>query len=219
MFKCQTCCRRFFTKTGFQIHSNAHKTVGPKTVTLAEKEEEDKVRDMFKIELNLTKGATEEAITNQSKLDFLKNESETELKISEVLIKSLSSRMKKEQQARKEHQCQICEKICKNETSLNEHSKTFHENLKPYQCQVCEMTFRFKGSLNRHFEAFHVKLKPHQCQQCKASFSRLDSLQKHIQIVHEKAKPYQCEICKRPFAQKPHLKKHIRNVHEKIKLL
>ena len=120
MFKCQTCCRRFFTKTGFQIHSNAHKTLGPKTVTLAEKEEEDKVRDMFKIELNLTKGATEEAITNQSKLDFLKNESETELcKISEVLIdkiKSLTSRMKKEQQARKDQQCKICEKFCKNET-------------------------------------------------------------------------------------------------------
>ena len=54
MFKCQTCCRRFFTKTGFQIHSDAHKTVGPKTVTLAEKEQEDKVMDMFKIDLNLT---------------------------------------------------------------------------------------------------------------------------------------------------------------------
>ena len=58
MLKCQTCCRRFFTKTGFQIHSNAHKTLAeqdahknvvPKTVTLVEKEQEDKVIDMFKI--------------------------------------------------------------------------------------------------------------------------------------------------------------------------
>ena len=222
--KCPTCCRRFFTKVAFQIHSaNEHNSVTPPF----EKDHKNENEEMVENVLTLRQDTADEIVPAPSKEDFLNNANKAELNslksdIPDVLIeknKNLTSQMSK---VKIPYQCQICKKMFSRVTFLKAHSKAIHEKVRLYQCQSCELTFGFKCSLGRHFKAVHEKLRPHQCQQCKASFFQKGGLTIHTRSVHEKVKPglaktYQCQQCKAPFDKKYHLKNHLHFVHEKAR--
>ena len=192
IFKCQTCCKRFFTKLGLKIHSKFKH----KHVTLTDKDQGIENKVVTENRLTALKQDTgDETKITQSKLDFFTNVNGTELKllkcdVSDGLFDKMNGSTSEINKGRKTYQCQNCEKMYSRPLMLREHRNAVHEKLKPYQCRVCEKAFGFTSGLHIHIKAVHKKLRPHQCQLCTASFGRKAGLKIHTISVHEKSTHY-----------------------------
>ena len=116
-------------------------------------------------------------------------------------------------------QCQVCDKLFTQKSSLNHHIKSVHQGGARYPCQVCDRVFNQKGNLNQHIKSVHQGEKPYHCADCGKNFSQKADLFLHIRAVHNGEKPHRCPVCGRGFGQSVSLTRHIRAVHEGPKTL
>ncbi|XP_063062634.1 zinc finger protein 37-like isoform X2 [Engraulis encrasicolus] len=141
-----------------------------------------------------------------------------------------------------EYKCDLCDKVCANERSLENHKlvhlevkpftcstcgqgftalsslkshKLIHTGERPYMCTTCGKCFIQSGSLRLH-ERRHSGERPHKCDQCPKAFFSLTLLKKHKAQVHTGEKPYKCDLCEQSFSQHSNLKRH-RLVHSGVK--
>nr|CAB3265136.1 ZF(C2H2)-13 zinc finger protein [Phallusia mammillata] len=112
--------------------------------------------------------------------------------------------------AKKKHQCSVCEKECKNKTTLDRHM-TEHD-IQENKCKYCEKKYTSKAKVKSHIRYAHMLSWDVFCPECNACFKRQGDLSKHIRI-HATVKPFSCEFCERQFAQKVNRDRHILEVH------
>ena len=112
-------------------------------------------------------------------------------------------------------QCQVCDKLFTQKSSLNHHIKSVHQGEKPCPCPCaeCGKYFSTRRILNRHIKSVHQGEKPHVCPVCEKGFSQTGTLHGHIRAVHRGEKPYTCTGCCKDFSEKGNLMLHIRTVH------
>ncbi|KAG5669511.1 hypothetical protein PVAND_017398 [Polypedilum vanderplanki] len=109
-------------------------------------------------------------------------------------------------------QCQICNKIYKNQSALKIHLKTHN---KQHQCQVCGRKFPNSARLKEH-QKIHENQFTFRCEQCQKNFVSLSNLRSHLK-THEKnrIKQHKCQQCEYStdvkYSLKNHLKTHDRN--------
>ena len=103
-------------------------------------------------------------------------------------------------------ECDQCENIYSNRSSLRDHRVYFHEGKKrkrqivEYNCEICKHTFASKSHI-----LVHTKDKPHQCLECEQQFSLIGNLKRHLRI-HNGEKNYFCLECPAKFAYSDSLK-------------
>lgn len=110
------------------------------------------------------------------------------------------------------HECKICHRICKEESSLSAHNARFHSNRR-FKCKQCDYIAKTAGVLRVHVNDHNKKYK---CDLCPRTFASSHQLQKH-KAFHEKPELFKCEICKNIFMAKRSLKNHLMG-HAKPKL-
>eukprot|EP01083_Nonionella_stella_P268820 909055_1 len=93
--------------------------------------------------------------------------------------------------------CQICQKACKNRSSLMQHLRT-HSNERQFKCSSCPKAFKFKNNLKIHQQRFHSVAKPFQCSLCQKSFKFRNDVTNH-QKIHSNERPTQCNLCDKSF--------------------
>ena len=124
----------------------------------------------------------------------------------ELLDPNNNEEMKKpENEGKKTHYCQVCEKSFSSKSGLDKHVKSIHEGRK-FTCVECDETFSDKRNLRNHMKTVHTGERDYQCEQCSKTFSTKSILSDHLK-VHRK--PYSCHICGKCFSFKPHLDEHI----------
>ena len=99
----------------------------------------------------------------------------------------------KEEQGKKQFNCDFCEKSFKTKKTNNIHTVSVHEGMKPFQCKSCDYKSSQKGGLYQHIASVHEAKNPFQCQFCDKYFTAKQKLVIHIASVHEGKKPFKCE--------------------------
>ena len=77
--------------------------------------------------------------------------------------------------------CEICSKICKWKSDLEQHMKK-HEGLE-YFCDICSFKTVYQSGLSRHKKSVHEGIK-HQCDQCDQCYTQISSLNTHKKAKH-----------------------------------
>ncbi|XP_022160975.1 zinc finger protein 510-like [Myzus persicae] len=113
----------------------------------------------------------------------------------------------KKHNTKKEHKCNVCDKLFPYRSILIRHSRT-HTGEKPYACAICFKPFGYKSNLRLHTRR-HTGEKPYACAICFKPFSRKSNLRRHTRI-HTGEKPYQCDICYKKFTNGSNLRRHTR---------
>ena len=83
-----------------------------------------------------------------------------------------------------------------------------------YECQICQGMFSQSSSLKTHIASVHEGKKPFKCSSCAYNCSTKKDLTMHIESVHEGKKPFKCSSCDYKCSTKQSLTKHIKSVHE-----
>ncbi|XP_055535597.1 gastrula zinc finger protein XlCGF57.1-like [Wyeomyia smithii] len=96
------------------------------------------------------------------------------------------------------------------QSGLNLHIRSKHENQRCYQCSICRKSFSQSTHL-KHHELIHSNRKEHECTICKHRFRVKSNLVAHMRI-HRKH-PYCCSDCGREFVQAAKLELHMRKEH------
>lgn len=104
-------------------------------------------------------------------------------------------------------QCDICQKIFAEESSLNIHRR-FHTEEKPFSCYICQRKFSWESKLNDHLK-IHSEINVYECYICKERFNERGSLNKHMRF-HIGEKLFACFLCSKRFSRKIQLNRHIR---------
>ena len=113
--------------------------------------------------------------------------------------------------------CPKCRKPCKINQLRKIFFSTVHDQNKSFKCHVCLVLLENQSALNAHLNSVHEDVLKFQCSICDKFFigkSGKRHLQVHIQSVHEKKKPFQCSTCNKSFSDKSKLKRHSENVHK-----
>ncbi|XP_058464348.1 zinc finger protein 883-like [Malaya genurostris] len=97
------------------------------------------------------------------------------------------------------------------QSGLNLHIRSKHENRRSYQCKICNKSFAQSTHL-KHHELIHSNRKEHECTVCKHRFRVKSNLVAHMRI-HRK-RPYCCSDCGREFMQGSKLEQHMLTEHE-----
>ncbi|XP_055372765.1 zinc finger protein 41-like [Condylostylus longicornis] len=134
--------------------------------------------------------------------------------VCEACGKAFSSQSNLWSHRRKTHEenmmsCEICQKICKNSTSLRRHLNTHKEPSIP--CSVCGILLKTKKTLKNHM-LVHSDVKAYQCNYCGKEFKRDITLQLHM-LIHSGLKPYVCRFCEQTYANPSNCKKHEKHSH------
>ncbi|XP_055525755.1 zinc finger protein 624-like isoform X2 [Wyeomyia smithii] len=108
--------------------------------------------------------------------------------------------------------CNVCSKVFKCPSKLNQHIKVKHEHYKAPTCDICDRTFTATSSLERHM-LVHTNEKPYNCDKCDACFRRVLELRNHITMVHEGINPHVCQECRASFKNYHALYIHRQTVH------
>lgn len=82
--------------------------------------------------------------------------------------------------SRKQHQCPICEKSYKHQSTLAMHKKQ-HTGEYKYKCEYCYKEFYLTEYYTRHMRV-HTREKPYTCDTCDKSFSQSNTLTQHKRI-------------------------------------
>ncbi len=123
--------------------------------------------------------------------------------------------------------CDHCNLMFKFEHSLNDHIKSFHDELKVFKCEICNREFSRWFNLQRHTVRNHKDSLVHlrkevveksECQICQQTFTTTESARRHMNLVHNKdAKRFVCDQCGKSFALNQGLRRHVASLHSKVK--
>lgn len=102
--------------------------------------------------------------------------------------------------------CKLCGKNFNNNSNMNRHLKTVHQELKRHECSICGKKFTQAGDVKVHIKQVHETLK-HQCKKCNKLFKTVKSLNVHTKTEH--SKEYQCKNCFKRLTSLSYLKRHI----------
>jgi len=116
------------------------------------------------------------------------------------------------------YQCDLCEAVLKNKSSLESHRKAHVEKKeKNHQCNMCEKRFHTKGQLKAHINSFHLNIREHKCPSCDKEFTNFSTLTAHINATHNDFKEkFVCETCGASYATKETLRHHVDGVHRNV---
>ena len=111
-------------------------------------------------------------------------------------------------------QCEKCSRTFANNTALQRHIYSKHEdpNTKRLSCHLCPKKFNSQASLNRHIK-IHQGYYAHHCKYCQKGFVTRDHLQGHISSKHTGERTFECNQCDRNFLYKSHLSAHQKKDH------
>ncbi|XP_063630496.1 zinc finger protein 420-like isoform X2 [Cydia splendana] len=105
--------------------------------------------------------------------------------------------------------CGVCGKGFARRAEVKDHMR-IHTGERPFACDVCGATFSQRSNLHSHKRATHYDDKRYKCDQCPKRFKRRRLLDYHIKASHTGERPLKCEICKATFVYPEHYKKHAR---------
>ncbi|XP_074657204.1 uncharacterized protein LOC141910369 [Tubulanus polymorphus] len=124
------------------------------------------------------------------------------------------------------HKCLVCAKCFQTKSSYKRHSM-IHTGEQPFQCQFCQRLFNQRSSLMRHMTTgLFIHPTPqwdqgnigshqgaHVCQICGKQFQNSTLVKRH-QVVHTGERPYHCLICQKSYSLKHNLSRHMKMVHK-----
>ena len=127
---------------------------------------------------------------------------------------------------KKQHKCDVCDKLFYGLTILNRHLSRNHNGskdaAKDYQCKFskCGKSFSDPYQMKQHIKTVHHKDESkHKCDTCGECFSGIRKLKTHFDRIHSNvAKDFQCHICGNDFDYENDLQKHIKRVHADIRV-
>lgn len=115
-------------------------------------------------------------------------------------------------------QCSICQKLCANKQTMQEHILRIHEKIplgKYYTCTVCDLKFIRNDDLRRH-SYIHYKGKIFSCEfpGCNEMFKKSFKLQMHMMVHNSNnERNFCCSHCDRKYLRKTALQKHVKEAH------
>ena len=107
-------------------------------------------------------------------------------------------------------ECDICEKLFKDDRSLKAHKNWVHTEAQNVTCDICQQSYRSSKRLKAHEREVHGEnRKAEKCEFCEDSFIKLKN---HIATKHSQDN-FQCDICQRSYGGIRNLKAHQKQVH------
>ena len=111
--------------------------------------------------------------------------------------------------------CPDCGKDFAQQSNLNKHIKTVHQNKQDFKCVTCGKGFGKKDHLTRHIKCVHNLEKRYLCTQCEKRFGQACDLARHVESIHEGI-VYPCNKCEYKASTKSNLASHVKIVHMHI---
>jgi len=81
----------------------------------------------------------------------------------------------------REYICEVCSKICKWKTELDQHVQ-IHQGLE-FSCYICDFRTVYRSGLSRHKKSVHEGVK-YQCDHCSQCYTQISSLKTHQKLKH-----------------------------------
>lgn len=78
------------------------------------------------------------------------------------------------------YKCCKCEKVFRDNTQLNVHSRK-HTGEQPYACKVCGKRFSVNGNLSKHMR-IHTGERKYECDTCEKKFTQFAHLEDHMKV-------------------------------------
>ena len=114
----------------------------------------------------------------------------------------------------KEHNCSLCDKTCKDATTLKEHIAHIHHHMK-YPCEICKKEFSTQRIATKHAKEKHSDYYKSKCNLCNKEFKDSTSVSRHKKNCHTDAtSEYECTLCDRVYKSRKALFEHISVSHE-----
>lgn len=107
--------------------------------------------------------------------------------------------------ARKQHQCDLCNKSFASEHNLRNHASLHSQS---FLCAKCGKEFATNHALNLH-SRIHTGERPYPCKRCMKAFARSAALRVH-ELTHTGERPYVCDLCGQSFTQRSSMMVHRR---------
>jgi hypothetical protein len=221
---CTICKRKFFTKTGFQIHNKKEHCIEHSSLE-AKRPAESSIR--FQIH-NKKEHSTLEAKATSTENFISSNETSNSItKTNKIpIIKENSGNtIDKTFPIKSDDDFQdstlSSHKIVSNKVEENSaNSKTIIPDKKSdqiFKCDICQKGFKLENKWKHHLEVGHKENQRFHCHKCDKQFKAQRSLTRHTKRIHSKIQPFPCQKCDKKFAEKFELKNHSLATHEKIK--
>jgi hypothetical protein len=203
---CTICKRKFFTKTGFQIHNKKEHCVEKSTLE-AKRPAESSIR--FQIHNKKEHSSLEAKATSTESIistDVTSNSiTKTHLEPNKLfIIKENSGNTTDKTFPIKtdddfKDPSLTSHKILSNKVEeISASSKTIIPDKKSdqnFKCDICQKGFKLEHKWKHHLEIGHKENQCFQCHKCDKKFKAQRSLTRHTKIIHSNVQPFPWQKC------------------------